>query len=385
MTPPYSEAFSHWRSAPLSTPYPSTTSESSLDSFSERSLDSSLLFAEPSRKRCRSPPTSVPSSTPVSRLIAPTHADLLPPYKRFRDSYSPEDSRKEHIEIGFKIAASDIREDEEEFEAEASAGGTMEIIVDLLVTGGISESTRGNVPYLKDTLYDIRREIAGLTDRIRRLGLENLKVQALFCIKRDRVDNLHHHMALSQEEFHQIRRDRDDARRRLKRLESFVERLRDSYSSEDSREEHMEIEPADAEAVADLGIGDRVRAHLMDGIGMGVEVVASDIREDEKEFEVETSTRGRIEIEVDPRVRPIVDEDVLDHVTHDGVVEVIQTYQRQLEYGQLMASGDRVDSLRHHMALSQEEFHQIRRDRYDARRRLRRLESFVERRLGFCP
>ncbi|GKD57118.1 hypothetical protein Tco_1290505, partial [Tanacetum coccineum] len=128
------------------------------------------------------------------------------------------------------IAASDIREDEEEFEAEASAGGTMEIIVDLLVTGGISESTRGDVPDLEDTLYDIvhymleRRERAGLTDRIRRLGLENLNVQALLCIKRDRVESLHHHMALSHEEFRQIRRDRDDARRRLKRLESFVER-----------------------------------------------------------------------------------------------------------------------------------------------------------------
>ncbi|GKA79096.1 hypothetical protein Tco_0785692, partial [Tanacetum coccineum] len=45
------------------------------------------------------------------------------------------------------------------------------------------------------------RERAGLTDRIRRLGRENLR-----------------------EEFCQIRRDRDDARRRLRRLESFVER-----------------------------------------------------------------------------------------------------------------------------------------------------------------
>ncbi|GJU17484.1 reverse transcriptase domain-containing protein [Tanacetum coccineum] len=77
------EAFRHWRSAPLSTPYPPTTSESSLDSSSKRSLDSSLLSAGPSRKRCRSLTTSVPSSTPVSRSIAPTHVDLLPPRKRF--------------------------------------------------------------------------------------------------------------------------------------------------------------------------------------------------------------------------------------------------------------------------------------------------------------
>nr|GEU66507.1 putative reverse transcriptase domain-containing protein [Tanacetum cinerariifolium] len=115
------------------------TSESSLDSSFERLFGSSSPSAGPSRKRCRSPTTLVPSSTHVSRSIAPTHADLLPPRKRFRDSYSPKDSRDEHIEIGtadaeavadlgisdevgahtedgiamgVKIAASDIREDE---------------------------------------------------------------------------------------------------------------------------------------------------------------------------------------------------------------------------------------------------------------------------------
>ncbi|GKF73516.1 hypothetical protein Tco_0219848, partial [Tanacetum coccineum] len=56
-------------------------------------------------------------------------------------------------------------------------------------------------------------------------------------------------------------------------------------SPEDSREEHMEISTADAEAVADLGIGDEVGAHTKDGIGMGVEIVASDIKEDEEEIE----------------------------------------------------------------------------------------------------
>ncbi|GJT20956.1 putative reverse transcriptase domain-containing protein [Tanacetum coccineum] len=252
MTPRYSKAFSRWRSASFSTPYPPTTSESSPDSFSERSLDSFSLSAGPSRKRCRSPTTLVPSSNPVSRSIVHTHADLLPPCKRFRDSYSLEDSREEHMEIGttnaeavadlgigdgvdtedgicmgVEIDASDIREDEDEFKAEASAGGTMEIVVDLLVTGGISESTRGDVLDLEGTIYNIVHymsevpldritefetaqrqlevgqlmasgESVGLTDRIRRLGLENLKVRVLLCIKRDLVDSLRHHMALSQ-------------------------------------------------------------------------------------------------------------------------------------------------------------------------------------------
>ncbi|GKE68444.1 hypothetical protein Tco_1526516 [Tanacetum coccineum] len=138
MTSRYSEAFRRWRSASLSTPYPPTTSESSPNSSSERSLDPSSPSAGPSRKRCRSPTTLVPSSTPISRSIAPTLADLLPPRKRFRDLYSPE----EHMEIGIvdaeavvdlgigdkvgahtedgicirvEVATSDIREDEKEF------------------------------------------------------------------------------------------------------------------------------------------------------------------------------------------------------------------------------------------------------------------------------
>nr|GEU99730.1 reverse transcriptase domain-containing protein [Tanacetum cinerariifolium] len=195
------------------------TSESSLDSYSKRSLDSSSPSTGPSRKRCRPHTTTlVPSSTLVLRSIAPL-VDLLPPHKRFKDSYSPEDSKEEHMEIGttdteavtdlgigdrvgdptedgigirVEITASYIREDEEEFEAEANARGTIKILV-------------------------ASEERAGLADRIRRLGRENLKVRSLLCIKRDRVDSLRHHMALSQEEFRQIHKDRDDTRRRLKR------------------------------------------------------------------------------------------------------------------------------------------------------------------------
>nr|GEX88066.1 reverse transcriptase domain-containing protein [Tanacetum cinerariifolium] len=204
MTPRHSEAFRRWRSTPLSTPYPPTTSESFLDSSFKRSFDSSLHSARPSRKRYRSPITIVQSSTPVLRSIAPTHADLLPPRKRFRDSYSPEDIIEEHMEIG----------------------------------------------------------------------------------------------------------------------------------------------TADAETVADLSIGDRVGAHIKDGIGMGIEVIASDIREDEEDFEAETSAGGMVEIKVDPRVELIIDEDVPDHDVDEGAVEI--TYetlgdlvQRQLEVDLLIAGGER--------------------------------------------
>ncbi|GJU69602.1 reverse transcriptase domain-containing protein [Tanacetum coccineum] len=42
----------------------------------------------------------------------------------------------------------------------------------------------------------------------------------MLSIKRDRIDNIRWYMALSQEEFRQVCRDRDDTRRRLRRLES---------------------------------------------------------------------------------------------------------------------------------------------------------------------
>ncbi|GJU99340.1 hypothetical protein Tco_1328611 [Tanacetum coccineum] len=256
-TPRHSEAFRRWRSAPLSTPYPPTTSESSLGSSSERSLDSSSPSSRPSRKRCRSPTASVPSPTHVSRSIAPTPADLLPPRKRFRDSYSPEDSGEEHMEVdtadaeavadvgisegvvahpedgvgmGFEIAASDVREDDEEFEVEASAADTREIAVDPLVIGDSSESSRGGIPDLEDTIYDIvhymsevridriteiettQRQLetsqmvasgerASLVERIGSLRLEYLKVRAMLSIERDRIYSIRWHMALSQEEF----------------------------------------------------------------------------------------------------------------------------------------------------------------------------------------
>ncbi|GKC92671.1 hypothetical protein Tco_1158113, partial [Tanacetum coccineum] len=179
----------------------------------------------------------------IVRLLdveAPTPTDLLLPRKRFRDSYSPEDSGEEHMEvdtanaeaiadegiservvahpedgvgIGFEIADSDVKEDDEEFEVEASAADTREIAVDPFFIGDSFESSRGGIPDLEDTIYDIvhyisevridriteiettqrqleashlvaSRERANLVKRIGSLRLEYLKVRAMFSIER---------------------------------------------------------------------------------------------------------------------------------------------------------------------------------------------------------
>ncbi|GJY57188.1 reverse transcriptase domain-containing protein [Tanacetum coccineum] len=231
-------------------------------SSSERSLDSSSPSPRPSRKRCRSLTASVPSSTHVSRSIAPTHADLLPPRKRFRDSYSLDDSGEEHMEVdiadveavadigisegviahpkegvgmGFEIAASDVREDDEEFEAKVSAAYTRKIAVDpLVIEVRIDRITEIETTQrqLETSQMVASRERASLVERIGSLRLEYLKVRAMLSIERDRIDSIRWHMALSQEEFRQVRRDRDDTRRRLRRLESTMTITRSSMTPE---------------------------------------------------------------------------------------------------------------------------------------------------------
>ncbi|GKD83622.1 hypothetical protein Tco_1350461, partial [Tanacetum coccineum] len=114
-------------------------------------MHSSLHSSGPSRKRCRSPVDSIPSSTPVMGSLAPTRVDLLPPRKRFRDSYSSEASIEEDTEddpmkaeVDLELGTSDkddvrdqvesdprdVRDDIKEQEADASVGGTIEVAID---------------------------------------------------------------------------------------------------------------------------------------------------------------------------------------------------------------------------------------------------------------
>ncbi|GKA09614.1 hypothetical protein Tco_0688945 [Tanacetum coccineum] len=244
--------------------------ESSSGDSSERPLHSSSHSARPSRKRCRSLVDSVPSSMPVMGSLAPTCADLLPPHKRFRNSYSFEASIEEDTEIDpietevdmelgigdgddvrdhIEIDSRDVRDYTDEYEADTSAGDTVEVGIDPMSAPIVEEEivepvgedspnlsgTRdGIVRSFEDMLIDLNdavrdfyhhmSERISIIERINSLRLENLKVRAMLDIKRDRVNSLRLHMSLSQEEFCQVRRDRDDTRGRLRRLESYVER-----------------------------------------------------------------------------------------------------------------------------------------------------------------
>ncbi|GKA92343.1 hypothetical protein Tco_0814268 [Tanacetum coccineum] len=247
--PRRSEAFLRWCAAPLSTFYLPTTSESSSGDSSERPLHSSSHSDGPSRKRCRSPVDSVPSSTLVMGSLAPTRADLLPPRKRFRDSYSSEASIEEDTEVDpiktevdmelgigdeddvrdhVEIDPRDVRDDTEEYEADTSAGDMVEVGIDPMsapiveeeivepAEEGSSDSSGtkyGIVRSFKDMSIDLNDAVhdfyhhmferAGMIERIESLRLENFKVRTMLDIERDRVNNLRLHMSLSHEEFQQ--------------------------------------------------------------------------------------------------------------------------------------------------------------------------------------
>ncbi|GJU73043.1 hypothetical protein Tco_1264448 [Tanacetum coccineum] len=267
--PRHSEAFRRWCAAPLSTLYPPTTSKSSSGDSSERPLHSSSHSAGPSRKRCRSLVDSVPLSKPVMRSLAPTCANLLPPRKRFKDSYSSEANIEEDtkidlietevdMELGIgdgydvrdhvEIDPRDVRDDIEEYEAGTSARDTVEVGIDSMSVPIVEEEiiepagedpsgssgTRDGIVrivgiktiqrWLEADQLIVRGQSVSMIKRIDRLRLENLKVRDMLYIEKDRVNSLRLYMSLSQEEFHQVHRDRNDTRGRLRRLESYVER-----------------------------------------------------------------------------------------------------------------------------------------------------------------
>ncbi|GJS87749.1 reverse transcriptase domain-containing protein [Tanacetum coccineum] len=226
-TPRCSEAFMRWRSAPLSTLYPPMISESSLDSSSKRSLDSSSPSAGPSCKRCRSPTTLVPSSTLVSRSITPALSDL-PPRKRFRDSYSSKVSREEHIEIGtvdVEVVADLGISDGVGAPVEDGLGMRVEVAVDPLATGSISEPTGEDAPDLEGTLFDISHYMSEVPlDRITEFETAQRQLEAGQLVASGERAGLADRVRILGRENLRICRDRDDTRRRLRRLESLVKR-----------------------------------------------------------------------------------------------------------------------------------------------------------------
>nr|GEU59224.1 hypothetical protein [Tanacetum cinerariifolium] len=148
------------RSAPLSTMYPPTTSKSSAgDSYSKSS-------AGPSRKRCRSPAATMTSSIHFTRALVPSRADILPPHKRFRDSFTPEDSVEEDIDM-------DVLEDMRLMLLLLSDRGTMEVGVDM--DAGIDILDGMLMPDAMERLEQVEEGLQNTHDHVIEIPLQRIE------------------------------------------------------------------------------------------------------------------------------------------------------------------------------------------------------------------
>ncbi|GJY01791.1 hypothetical protein Tco_0359943 [Tanacetum coccineum] len=171
------------------------------------------------------PPTaSVPSPTHVSRSISPTPADLLPPRKRFRDSYSPEDYEEKHMEVDTTDAeaVADVGiSDGVVAHPEDSINMGVKIVANPLAIGDSSESSRGGITDLEDTIYDIVRYMSEVRiDRITEIETTQRQLEASQLVASGERASLVERIGSLRQEYLKVRRDRDDTRRRLRRLES---------------------------------------------------------------------------------------------------------------------------------------------------------------------
>ncbi|GJX68545.1 hypothetical protein Tco_0304272 [Tanacetum coccineum] len=123
------------------------------------------------------------------------------------------------------ITASDVREDDEEFEAEASAAEMKEIAVDPLAISDSSKSFRGGIPDLEDTIYDIVHYMSEVRiDRITEIETTQRQLETSQLVASGESASLVERIRSLRLEYLKVRRDHDDTWRRLRRLESYVER-----------------------------------------------------------------------------------------------------------------------------------------------------------------
>ncbi|GKB26746.1 putative reverse transcriptase domain-containing protein [Tanacetum coccineum] len=166
----------------------------------------------PSRKRCRSPTALHNKEEHIEVDTADAEADVDVGIYEGVVAH-PEDS----IDMGYKFAASDVREDYKEFKVEASVADTREIAVDPLAIGDSFESSKGGIPDLEDTIYDIVHYMSEVhIDRITEIETTQRQLVA----SGERASLVERIMSLRLE-YLKVRRDRDDTQRRLRRLESY--------------------------------------------------------------------------------------------------------------------------------------------------------------------
>nr|GEU59672.1 hypothetical protein [Tanacetum cinerariifolium] len=208
--------------------------QSSLDSSSRysssdhSSSDLPSTYAGPSRKRRRSPMTSVHALPLVSRALSPVRADLIPPPKRVRDigylADVEDDPRETRVE---RVVHPAMPEDIPEPAQEGAAEVTYETLEDLVQR--FHDHTQA-IPV--NRIEGIQREqgrrivgvesaVIALTERVAELERDNQRrLRGTASVESQRVDRLQRGMSRMQREMRQMRRFIFYDRLRVGRLEA---------------------------------------------------------------------------------------------------------------------------------------------------------------------
>nr|GEV87218.1 hypothetical protein [Tanacetum cinerariifolium] len=235
------------------------------------SLDLPSTSAGPSRKRRRSPMTSVPILPPVSRALSLVRADLIPSPKRVRDSgyltdveVGPRETRlrddviargsdEPHLEQDIdpeiqaetdecfayadalrdrRIDARVVVEAVDRDEIETGMRGLIEVRVERITHHAMPEdipepTQEGAVHVMYETLGDLGHRIirvesavTALTERVTELERDNMRLRGTASVESQRVDRLQRGMSCMQRKMRQMRRLRFYDRVRVGRLEA---------------------------------------------------------------------------------------------------------------------------------------------------------------------
>nr|GEX11213.1 hypothetical protein [Tanacetum cinerariifolium] len=151
---------------------------------------------------------SIPSYTLVMGSLAPTRADLLPPRKRELDIVDGDDVR-DHIEV-------DPRDDRQEFEA--IVGDTIMLRIDLRSVEDMPVDLDGAICDFYHHMSEVRVDrIVGIDTTQRQLETDQMIASGARAGMAESVRSLRLKKL-------KIRNDRDNLRRKLRRLESFADR-----------------------------------------------------------------------------------------------------------------------------------------------------------------
>ncbi|GJS48287.1 hypothetical protein Tco_0598408 [Tanacetum coccineum] len=289
-----------------------SSSEASLDFHSDASSDSSSRHslsdhsspdlpstsAGPSRKRRRSPMTSVPTLPPVSEALSPVRADLIPSPKKVRDfgyladvEVDPREtslrddvivrgSDEPHLEqdidleiqaeidecIAYTDALRDRRIDArvvveavDREESEMGARGPVEVRVERVTHPVMPEDTpepaqeERAIEYTEQgrRIVGVESAVTALTERITVLERDNRRLKGTMSVESQRVDRLQCGMSRMQRELRQMRQFRFYDRVRVGRFEAKMSNTRSGASMT-----HGEIEDLIARRVAE-----KIEAH----------------------------------------------------------------------------------------------------------------------------